>query len=699
MRTIVAGTAVRASGSKLPQITVHLLGQMRAFDQNGRNVLPKGRKSRAVLAILCLAEGKTVSRGKIAGLLWDRVPECQARASLRQALHDLASSLDYANSGLLAIGRDEVRLDVGQCWVDALTALQTESGANFPFEGHQGAEYSLSARLLDDLDGIAPSFDQWAAGERTRFESTVLLRLEADLHCAITIDDLNARVGAAQRLLTFDPTHEHAWQTLIRTLDERGDRAQALRTYDRCREELRRLLDIEPCELTRSLADALRTSPTRTTSQIRSLKSPNTLVRKELSSGRSNGELFNDQNRHRPRVGILSFTTFGSGSDEIAAHSLAQEFAAALALFRWFDVIAPISIPSLRGSPDWKRALDQIGLDYAVDGTIRISGGQLHVSAVLLDIRDLARTIWNARFEADLNTHNDIEWAIISPLAARVEPILLMLEGSRCGTQNLLPENFLKHDTTALVLSAIPRLYSMERQSYDQAGRLLARAVEQGSDDAMAHAWAAFWHVFHVGQGWSRDPTASLQEAERLCVRAKRLDPANAQAFGIHAHICSFLHKDFDSALSLFDRSLKLNPNLAFIWALSAPTFCYVGDPSQALERLERYRFLTPLDPYFPLFETIYTLAYTFAADYERAVAVGRRAVRANPDFTNGYKPLLAALGHLGLFAEAELYRDRLLELEPAFSLQSFVETYPFRRAEDRTRYVEGLRLAGVPEA
>ncbi|MBV8753462.1 MAG: hypothetical protein JO328_11455 [Hyphomicrobiales bacterium] len=40
----------------------------------------------------------------------------------------------------------------------------------------------------------------------------------------------------------------------------------------------------------------------------------------------------------------------------------------------------------------------------------------------------------------------------------------------------------------------------------------------------------------------------------------------------------------------------------------------------------------------------------------------------------------------------------KLLSLEPTFTVEHFGKTYPFKRDDDRQRYMEGLRLAGVPE-
>jgi hypothetical protein len=64
----------------------------------------------------------------------------------------------------------------------------------------------------------------------------------------------------------------------------------------------------------------------------------------------------------------------------------------------------------------------------------------------------------------------------------------------------------------------------------------------------------------------------------------------------------------------------------------------------------------------------------------------------------NGYKPLIASLGHNGRLEEAKPYLKKLLEIEPNFTLQRFAEVYPIKKEIDREHYMEGLRLAGVPE-
>jgi tetratricopeptide (TPR) repeat protein len=274
-------------------------------------------------------------------------------------------------------------------------------------------------------------------------------------------------------------------------------------------------------------------------------------------------------------------------------------------------------------------------------------------------------------------------------MVAKIDPVILFIEGQ--------PRRKDCYGATGLLFLAIPLIYSMERSKFQEAGRLIEQAIAIEPNNAMALTWSAYWHLWNGGQSWAPDLAATLSKAEQLCLRATTLDPENSEAMGICAYILAW-RREFDRAVQFFDRSLRLNPNLAYIWALSAATYCYIGEPDNALKRLARYRDLVPHDPYYGFFENAYAVAYTFKQDYERAVVVGRRVVTANPHFINGYKPLIASLGHLGRRDEATPYVEKLLSLEPNFTIEKFRKEYPFKRPEDRDQYCKGLRLAGVPK-
>jgi DNA-binding SARP family transcriptional activator len=666
-----------------PLVRIHLLGSMRATTYLGDDILPRGRKARAILGCLCLAGGERLHRARLASMLWDRVPDGQARKSFRQSLRELVAAMGPLADELLSTDRETILIDNTLCWIDVAALLSPQSPG--PNSLRSDLLSLCTGELLEELQGTSPSFDQWLLSERTRFTESLRTLLEAELaQIAQSEHDPAKRANVARQLIAFDQTHEGASRALMRALIDMGERGQAVREYERCRKALKKALDVEPSRETKALYQAVRTfSGSEDQNESAAVVLTAAEPRAKSTLRKTSGS--------RLRVGVLPFLATRSPREEALAFSLSQEIAAALARFRWFDVIAPVSLSRDSSEPlVTEEMLKRKHLDYVLDGAISGSVTDLQISIRLLDITQDARPIWSDRFKLAVKSLHKLDEIVTERVVGQIDPIILFIEGQRHRRD--------QYGATGLLLLAIPLMYSMERAKYEEAGNLISRALAIDPDNAMAAAWAAYWQVFHVGQGWAKDVDQAMAAAEALALQAIKKDPENAEALGIYGHVSSFLHKDFDTATHLFNRALRLNPNLAFIWALSSATCCYVGDPDAALQRLERYRDLAPFDPYYSWFENFFTIAHTFKGDYEKAVIFGRRVVKNNPGYSNGYKPLIAALGHLGRLDEAKSYVNRLLALEPTFTVERFGQTYPFKLPNDRSRYMRGLELAGVPQ-
>jgi DNA-binding SARP family transcriptional activator/Tfp pilus assembly protein PilF len=659
-----------------PIVRIHLLGPMRATSYLGDDVLPRAKKARAALACLCLAFGAPVPRARVASMLWDRVSAAQARTSFRQALSELTSAMGPLATELISTGRATVRLNTNACWVDALALLESSSSHSSRVD----LAVLCAGELLEGLDEVSGTFDQWLARERIRLKERLSGSLDAVL---LQMDrpgcDPHQLAAVARRLIAFDPAHQGASRALMRALAKLGEREEALREYERCREAVMTAFRVEPAIESERLYQSLRA------------RGPRKGVSRSSTTLNRNGPDIQKPlpARQRLRVGVLPFDANDSENERNLAFSLSHDIATALARFRWFDVIAPISmlhrpVASLLSDD----LFQQQQLDYAIDGVIKRHGKNYHTSVRLLHLTKCTQPIWINHFELSLNELHRINEMVTGPVVASIDPVIAFIEGQ--------PRRKGRYGATGLLFLAIPLIYSMEQQKYQQAGQLIERAIGIEPNNATALTWSAYWHLWNAGQCWTPDLAAALLKAENLCQRALDIDPENSEALGIHAHTLAW-KKDFDRAVQFFDRSLRLNPNVAYIWALSAPTYCYMGEPEEALRRLKRYRDLAPFDPYFGFFENAYAMAYMFKHDYERAVVVGRRVVTANPHFINGYKPLIASLGHLDRRDEAAPYIEKLLSLEPNFTVDKFKKEYPFKRPEDRDQYCKGLRRAGIP--
>lgn len=675
-------------------VRLRLIGQMEAWSLTSENILPTGRKTRALLAILALASPRPVLRTKLAELLWSRRGEEQARASLRQEIHRLLEAMAPLGTQVLAINRDHLALRPSTVWVDVDEVLRASPT-------NPSALSLLDGTLLEDLDGVDPSFDTWLATERERLSDRARELAETLLR---EKTDSESVIPAAQQLLAIDRTHEGAWRALMRAYAGRGERGMAIQAYERCRAVLGEMLDAEPSEETQALIAEIRAAAPakppvsaappppvpRLPLRVSGMAEP----RESRESARAESAKPHHQ-RGGARVGVLPLQLVGTSEAE--AHlstGLAEEITAALARFRWMFLVASSSLARFavqaRDEVSIRRAFN---IDFLIDGTVQKAGEQVRISLRLLDLRAGNRVAWSRRFDRPARDLLTLQDEIAAEVVAQIDPEILLIEGQRVAARPLA-------DPTAydLVLRALPLLHRLEHDPFMEAGELLRQAIRQEPDYAAAHAWYAYWQMFLLGQSWTTNPTEVLVAAEAATDRAITLDPQDAKALTIAGHVRAFLHHRVREGIALHDRALTVNPNLAMAWNFSGVAHAYLGDVAEAERRVRRYKQLSPIDPAAFYFDTAAIIVAMVKRDHEAAVQAGRAVTGMNPNFSAAYKPYVAALGHLGLAAEARDALRRLMAIEPGFTVGAFIATSPFDRIEDRDHYAAGLRLAGVPE-
>ena len=364
-------------------VRLRLIGQMEAWTLTSDSILPTGRKTRALLAVLALSAPRPVLRGKLAELLWSRRPEEQARASLRQEIHRLLDALNPVGAQILAINRDHLMLRPGTVWVDVeeVARATTAKSAGLSL---------LDGELLEDLDGVDPAFDSWLAAERERLRdrarglAEALLREQSEPELAIP---------AAQQLLAIDRSHEGAWRALMRAYAARGERGMAIQAYERCRTVLADQLDAQPSEETQRLLSEIRAAgparvptppaplppplPARTEFRPPSRPEPRPEQRNEARTDPRNGEGRDGRApmpRGGARVGVLPLQL--AGTTEAEAHlsaGLAEEITSALARFRWMFLVSSSSLAryatQTRDETSIRRAFN---IDFLLDGTSNV---------------------------------------------------------------------------------------------------------------------------------------------------------------------------------------------------------------------------------------------------------------------------------------------------------------------------------------
>jgi adenylate cyclase len=88
-------------------------------------------------------------------------------------------------------------------------------------------------------------------------------------------------------------------------------------------------------------------------------------------------------------------------------------------------------------------------------------------------------------------------------------------------------------------------------------------------------------------------------------------------------------------------------------------------------------------------------MALVELARFDEAVVAARKALRQTPFFSLTYCCLASAFAHLGRDAEAREAAARLLVVDPAFTISTFIA----RGGQSNSKLlIEGLRKAGLPE-
>jgi DNA-binding SARP family transcriptional activator len=199
------------------------------------------RKAAALLGFLAQQAGRPQSRERLAGLLWDRVPEVQARTSLRQLLATLRKEVPTLTNALIG-SADTVTLNAEAIGTDVAEFEAAMASGNFA--------HATNLYRGELLEGVRPgslTFEAWLLPERERLRARAVAAMRALLDTApLGREAAEAQVALAFRLLALDPAQEEVHRALMRLHARQRRFADALRQYEACRAALRRELDVAP---------------------------------------------------------------------------------------------------------------------------------------------------------------------------------------------------------------------------------------------------------------------------------------------------------------------------------------------------------------------------------------------------------------------------------------------------------------------
>lgn len=334
----------------------------------------------------------------------------------------------------------------------------------------------------------------------------------------------------------------------------------------------------------------------------------------------------------------------------------------------------------------------ELGVNYAVEGTVRRGGNRLRISVQLVDAETRTQ-LWSERYEGAIGDIFEFQDRIAAQVAGAIHPAIRTAEIELAKRKP--PTSLRAYD---LILRAYPNLWGHYKDANKRAIALLKEAISIDPTYGRAHALLAWCHALNGAYLWGGQPErelASALGAIQVAAGSINDDPTALTAAGGATSICG----DQERATAYIERALALDPNNAWAWARFGWIAIYKGEPNLATERFEQAMKLSPLDPFAFNMTMGMAASKAMAGSLSRTIAIAREVMNNHPDVTWAYRMVASWSAMTGDFKTARGAAEKLLAVQPDFTIEKYRALPLFQNVPQwADQLAEGLRQAGLPE-
>jgi len=691
-----AGTAEAAVSSAEatpeagPDLRISILGPFELRRTGALIRLPK--KAQGLLAVLAVNRGQPVPRETLATLFWGNSGTDQARQSFRQGLLALRTALGTLADCIASEATTLALLPSEVIAVDAHDFAEKCKAQSLPDLERAGALYRDA--FLAGLHIPVEPFERWLTIERQRFESMRLDLLQRLATAQAAAGHHDKAVTASRQLVSLDPLREEGHRLLMTLLATTGNRGGALLQYEQCVEILKDELGIDPDPETARLAEAIRLG----TLEKRAPASPPVVMHHGATDVRPGkfADVAGPELPDKPSIAVLPFANLsGDAAQDYFVRGLVEDITVALGKEKWLFVIAsPSAFMAGHAEADARTVGAKLGVHYLLKGSVRIEAGQVLFVVQLIDAARGGH-IWSGRFQDQMDNVFALQDRLATKVAAAIAPALMSVEVERA-----------LHKPTAslsafdLYLRALPR-FRTSLQDNEQALDLLAKAIELDPSYAAAHAMSARCYQFQWLFGWRLPGDPQFAQGVHHCHQAASLGRSDSEALWMAGLALVHLAGEHDFSQALIERSLSLNPNSANAWTASCFIHSYLGNTDTAIDHFHKAQRLNPLDVSQHLHWNAIAWAFLGGGRYEEAADAAVATLRIQPDYIPGLRVSMVTSALAGRLDEARVHAATVMAKQPNISiawLRAFLSVPLQRNTKAIEKYLEGARLAGVPE-
>jgi len=387
-----------------------------------------------------------------------------------------------------------------------------------------------------------------------------------------------------------------------------------------------------------------------------------------------------------PTIAVLPFVNMSPDPEqEYFADGVTEDLITDLSRLPGIAVISRHSTFTYKGTAvTVQQVCEELGANLVLEGSVRKVGNTVRITAQLID-GSSGQHLWAQRYDRDLENIFEIQDEVNQKIVGACR--LQLSEGER---EKLERRGTDVIDAYDYVLRGMKETQANTMEGTARARYCFESALELDPTYVAAYARLALNYLFRWIQGWSKSADESLDKGLEFALKAVAVDDQVAIA---HAALSwAYLwHGQHDKAIAEGRLAIDLDPDDVLALERLAFSMIFAGDAESSLPLLNKARRLNPNHTYdFPR-----GVAMFMMSNYAEAIAPIQRSFAANPNFMPAGLYLAASHALAGNQKKAEAAVAKIREVNPSYQLGDGFLTQ-FKNAEDRDRFVGGLRQAGL---
>jgi TolB-like protein/tetratricopeptide (TPR) repeat protein len=394
---------------------------------------------------------------------------------------------------------------------------------------------------------------------------------------------------------------------------------------------------------------------------------------------------------------VLPFTNLDKDVDrEYFADGITDDLTTDLSRIAGSFVIARRTAFTYKGKAvDVKQIGRELGVRYALEGSVRRSGKQVRTNSQLIDT-DTGANLWADRFDHDACDLFALQDEITSRIAFALDVELIAAEVTRRADH---PDalDFILRGRAALSRP-------LSRDTYAEAIRLFEHALTLDPQSVDAQSWLAHALAGRMHFQMTGSAAADLERAEVLVRRALAASPRLPLA---HLAKGMLLHARGgpERAIPEYETVIASHRNWVNVLYVLGMCKLLVGSIEETTPLVEQAIRFSPRDPFIANWYMLIGTVHLLKSCPDEAIRWLEKALSANRQLAFAHGHLAAAYALEGDTARAamELAEARRLSGDGRFASLARLRAarswgVPKVRALYDTTYFAGLRKAGLPE-